>query len=119
MRNWNDGLFDDEYDFLTGGLPSRISGCHKKGGGQTVQAQPVQQSTTSEPWAPQQPFLEQTFEEAQRLYEGDAPSFYPGATYTELAPQSDLALNLMENRALMGSPVQDMGRQEYMNTLGS
>ena len=89
-----------------------------KGKYQPVQAAPTTTRAVSEPWAPQQPHLKFGFEEARRLYEGGGPQYYPGATFTEMAPQQELALNLMENRALMGSPVQAAGQQEFLNTLG-
>lgn len=34
----------------------------------------------SDPWAPQQPYLENIFSEAQRLYQGPGPQYFPGTT---------------------------------------
>ena len=76
------------------------------------------QTQTADPWSVQQPFLERGFERAEDWYSNQQPQFFPGQTFTDLAPQQDLALQLTENRALTGSPIQGLGRQQYMDTLG-
>jgi hypothetical protein len=83
------------------------------GGGTTTQT--TQQS--SAPWGAQQPFLTYGFNEAQRIYEGDTPSYFPGSTVTGFAPQQQLALDLAENRALQGNPLTAMGQDVYGQTL--
>ena len=83
------------------------------------QPQTVQTTTTqqSDPWSGVQPHLEYGFEQARDWYDSDQPTYYPNATYTDMAPQTELGLGLMENRALSGSPITDQASQQYMNTL--
>lgn len=90
------------------------------GGRQPVQN--VQQS--SNPWGPQQGFLQRGFQQANRILnrtEGsfsDQPEiFFPGQTYANFSPQTEQALNLTEQRALAGSPVQKAGANQLEATL--
>lgn len=67
----------------------------KSGGGDTT--------TKTEPWSGQQPYLTAGFQQAQNLLNFGGPEYYPNATYTPFSPQTQMALNLGENRALFGS----------------
>ena len=67
----------------------------KSGGGDTT--------TKTEPWSGQQPYLTAGFQQAQNLLNSGGPEYYPNATYTPFSPQTQMALNLGENRALFGS----------------
>ena len=67
----------------------------KSGGGDTT--------TKTEPWSGQQPYLTAGFQRAQDLLNSSGPSYFPNATYTNFSPQSQMAMQLGENRALMGS----------------
>ncbi len=66
-------------------------------------ATPVTQTTT--PWQPIADQLGFGYQEARRLYEQGGPSYYPGQTYVDFAPQTRAALNAMETRANAGSPL--------------
>lgn len=61
------------------------------------------QTTKTEPWKGQQPYLTYGFEQAQNLYGSGGPEYYPNATYVPFSPQSQMAMQLGQNRALMGS----------------
>ena len=62
-----------------------------------------QQDVSSSPWEPLQPYLLDAYKQAQNLYNSGGPEFYPNATYTQFSPQSQMAMQLGENRALFGS----------------
>ena len=67
----------------------------KSGGGDTT--------TKTEPWSGQQPYLTAGFQQAQNLLNSGGPEYYPNAGYTQFSPQSQMAMQLGENRALFGS----------------
>src|SRR5215475_13533784 len=69
------------------------------GGGDTTTTQ------KSDPWSQQQPYLQQVFGEAQRLYNQPAPSYFPGQTYADFSPEQTLAMQGTADRALAGSPL--------------
>ena len=77
----------------------------------------VTQQTSSAPWGPQQPYLQEAFGEAQRLYREPGPEYFPGPTVVPFAPQTEQALRMSEQMALQGSPIQQAGTQNYLNTL--
>ena len=60
-------------------------------------------TTKTEPWSGQQPYLTTGFQQAQNLLNSGGPDYYPNATYVNFSPQSQMAMQLGENRALMGS----------------
>lgn len=72
----------------------------------------------AEPWGPQQPYVKQGFEEAQRLYETPGPSFYGEQTYAGFAPQQEAALQAGEQRALAGSPLLQGAQDLAGQTIG-
>ena len=78
------------------------------GGSQTV-------NTQVEPPAYAKPFLEFGLAEAKEQYMGDMPGYYPGSTVVGFAPESQLALNMVRDRALAGSPL-ITGAQNTINT---
>lgn len=47
---------------------------------------------TSQPWGPQQPYLENIFGRAQNLYENGAPQYFPGATVAPMTGPQTAAL---------------------------
>jgi hypothetical protein len=73
--------------------------------------------TTTGPSAFAQPFLEYGMKEAQEQYQAGAPAYFPGQTYTEFAPQTEMALRAMEERALDGSPVMQSAQDLMQQTL--
>ncbi len=71
------------------------------GGGGTTQT--IQKS---EPPAYMIPYLKDVLGSAQGLYRsGAGQSYFPGSTVVPFAPQSEIALSALENRALAGSPI--------------
>ena len=74
----------------------------KKGGGGS--------STTvqkADPWAGQQPYLQDIFQQAQQLYNagGMAPNYYPGQTVAGQSAWTKQALQMQADRARRGSPL--------------
>lgn len=56
-------------------------------------------------------------DEARRLYEQGAPSFFPNQTYAGFTPQQEQALQLTEQRALAGSPLTREAQTQLQRTL--
>ncbi len=83
-----------------------------KGGGR-----PTQNITqNSAPWAGQQGYLTGGFANASGLHSTPFTQF-PGQTYASFSPQTEQALNMTEQRALAGSPVQRAGNAQLEQTL--
>jgi len=97
--------------FLDGGFLGGMLG----GGSSPAQIQT--QTTSSSPWAPQQPYLEEIFKGAQDAYGSAAPSFYPNSTVVDFSPQTQQALGGIEQRATAGSPLQQQAMQQAQNTV--
>lgn len=86
-------------------------GGKSSGGGDTT--------TKTEPWSGQQPYLTAGFRQAQNLLNSGGPDYYPNATYTNFSPQSQMAMQLGENRALYGSQFdQPAGNVAMQNMAG-
>ena len=80
--------------------------------------QPIQSTIHQEPWGPQQHFLKMGFNQAAGLHnQGIANNPYPGQTYASFSPQTENALNMTEQRALAGSPLQTRANEQLMQTL--
>jgi hypothetical protein len=62
-----------------------------------------QRDSTTEPWKEIQPYLLDAYKQSQNLYQSGGPEYYPNATYTQFSPQTQMAMQLGENRALFGS----------------
>ena len=71
----------------------------------------------SDPWKPQQPYLEHGFREAERLYRRGGPSYYPGPTVAAAAPEIELADRLIARRVREGSPSVRAARGHLGDTL--
>lgn len=84
-------------------------------GAQPVGSQTVEQKT--EPWAGQQPYLKTGFAKAQSEILNKPTQAYPNSTVVPFSPQTNLALQATQNRAMQGSPLQDAGGQAYMDTI--
>lgn len=78
----------------------------------------VTSARTSEPAAFIKPFLEYGAQEAQNLYQSSLPSYFPGSTVVGFAPQAEMALRGIEQRALTGSPITAAAQQNAANVLG-
>lgn len=68
------------------------------GGSQTI-------NTMVEPPAYAKPFYEFGLAEAKDQYMSNRPRFFPGSTVVGFAPESQMALNMVRDRALAGSPL--------------
>lgn len=71
----------------------------------------------SDPWKPQQPYLEHGFREAERLYRRGGPSYDPGPTVAAAAPEIELADRLVARRVREGSPSVRAARGHLGDTL--
>jgi hypothetical protein len=75
------------------------------------------QTTTDIPeWL--KPYVTFGLEEAQGLYKGAGPEYFPGQTYVSPSGQTTQALGLAEQRALAGSPLQRAALQQQAGTVG-
>jgi len=84
------------------------------GGSKAAPVQNVNQS----PWTDQQGYLREIFHNAQHNYVNRVNQQpYGGQTYASFSPQTENALNMTEQRALAGSPIQRGANQQLMNTL--
>lgn len=87
----------------------------KKGGGSTTTVQ------KADPWAGQQPYLQDIFQQAQQLYNagGMAPNYYPGQTVADQSKWTQDALQMQADRAQNGSPLIDNASNAMNNiTMG-
>jgi len=76
--------------------------------------------TTTQTSAPPQYVADQLkfgTEEARRLYDQGAPAFFSGQTYAGFTPQQEQALQMTEQRALAGSPLQREASNQLQRTL--
>jgi len=64
------------------------------------------------------PYVTFGLSEAQSLYKGAGPEYYPGQTYVSPSGQTLSGLNLAEQRALSGSPLQKAAIQQQTGTVG-
>jgi len=67
-------------------------------------SQPKEQTVTSSPWAPAQPYATDVMSKAQNLYNTQTPSFYSGQTYANFSPEQEQAMNMQANMARAGTP---------------
>ena len=75
----------------------------------------VQTIRSNEPPAFQHPFLQTGFDRA--LEQLDAPpEYFPGSTVVPFAPQTETALQGVEQRAMMGSPLSAAGQKGILET---
>lgn len=63
------------------------------------------------------PYYEQSLQEAQKIYNAGPQQYYPGQTYVDYSPQSQQALQGIEQRALTGSPLVSEAQNQAMATL--
>jgi len=76
------------------------------------------QKTTSDPWAPIQPYLKGAFADAQNVYQGGAPGYFPGQTVADMSGYSQQAYANMANRAMNGNPLMGQAGGEVGKILG-
>lgn len=75
------------------------------------------QTTTQELDPAIRPYVQYGLSEAQRLYQTQAPSYYPGQTFVGPSAQTQQALTAAQQRAVMGSPLLPAAQQQAMNTI--
>ena len=73
--------------------------------------------TTTAPWGPQQPYLQQGFAEAQRLYGRGGPQVYGQSTVANLSRDTNAALNDISRTARGGTPVAQTAQDQVNSTL--
>ncbi len=77
-----------------------------------------QTSTTTTSIDPSiKPYVTYGLEEGKRLYESQAPSFFPGQTYVSPSEATQRALGFAEQRAMAGSPLTQAAQQETLATI--
>jgi len=86
-----------------------------KGGGTRERTEVA--TTKTDPWGPQQEYLKDVFSEAQNVYQSGSPKYYEGDTVVDYSPQTEQSLNMIENRALAGSPITQQAQNNYQQTL--
>tara|TARA_R110001632_G_scaffold27194_1_gene73128 strand:+ start:159 stop:968 length:810 start_codon:yes stop_codon:yes gene_type:complete len=60
----------------------------------------VTTTTSAEPSEFVKPYVSEAFDQAQNLFQSETPNFYPNQTYTDFAPETNLAMQLGTARAL-------------------
>jgi hypothetical protein len=63
------------------------------------------QKTQADPWKPLQPYLKGAFADAESVYKGGAPGFFPGQTVAGMSGYTNQAFQNMANRAMQGNPL--------------
>jgi hypothetical protein len=72
----------------------------------------------ADPWSAQQPYLKAGFQAAQDSILNYTPQYYPGQTVIPYSPETNQAMNITEQRALAGSPLQNASNTQLSNTVG-
>jgi hypothetical protein len=63
------------------------------------------------------PYVTYGLEEGKRLYESQAPTFFPGQTYVSPSAQTQQALQMAQERAMAGSPLTGAAQAETLATI--
>jgi hypothetical protein len=63
------------------------------------------------------PYVTYGLEEGKRLYESQAPTFFPGQTYVSPSAQTQEALRMAQERAMAGSPLTGAAQAETLATI--
>lgn len=71
----------------------------------------------ADPWSGQQSYLTDTFKQAQNIHRSGGPNFYNQSTYTPFSPQSEMAMQLTQDRAMGGSPLNYQAQDLAFNTM--
>lgn len=75
------------------------------------------QTTTTAPWAAQQPYLTYGFGQAKDLYKQGGPKYFPGSTVAPLSGSTNTALGMYEQQARQGSAVAGSANEQVNATL--
>lgn len=76
------------------------------------------QTSKTEPWSVQQPYLEKGFSEAGQIYDQGPSEYFPGQTYTDMSPFRQAGLQGTANIAQSGNPLVNNASNYAANTLG-
>ena len=71
----------------------------------------------SDPWAGQQTYLTDIFSQAHDQNASGGPDYYPESTVVPFSPQTNLALQMTQNRALQGSPLNQAAQTQTLDTI--
>ena len=63
--------------------------------------QNVTTTTSAEPSEFVRPYVTEAFDQAQNLFQSSSPNYFPAQTYTDFAPETNVALQLATARALI------------------
>ena len=77
----------------------------------------VSSSASQEPSEFIRPYLTQAIDYSQDLFESSMPNYFPNATYTGFAPETETALNLATARATAGNPLLNQAQTEASGIL--
>ena len=80
-------------------------------------SQTVTTNSVQEPPAYAKPFLEKAMTAAEAAFDRAGPSYYPGQGYVDFSPQTQQALQGIEQRALQGSPLTAEAQNQALATL--
>ena len=74
----------------------------------------VTTTTSAEPSEFIRPYFQQAIDYGQDLFESQTPQYFPEATYTGFAPQTETALQLAQARAIQGIRYLDQHKQKLI-----
>ena len=77
----------------------------------------VTTTTSAEPSEFIRPYFQQAIDYGQDLFESQTPQYFPEATYTGFAPQTETALQLAQARAIQGNPLLGSAQTEVNKIL--
>ena len=77
----------------------------------------VSSSASNEPSEFIRPYLTQAIDYSQDLFESAMPNYFPNATYTGFAPETQTALDLARARAVAGNPLLNQSQTEASGIL--
>ena len=75
-------------------------------------------TTISQPWAPQIPYITQGYQGAQQNY-NTPKNFYPNNMTVPFSPQSESAMQGIEQRAITGNPLLQQAQQHSSDVLSA
>lgn len=75
------------------------------------------QTTTTAPWSGQQPYLQQGFRGAQKLYSRGGPKYFPGDTVADFGGDTTRALDMYRDTAMGGSAIPGAAVDQVSGTL--
>lgn len=107
VMDWDGTVHEDESEWYEYDGPV----AEMKGGGNPTTVQ------KADPWEGAIPYLRSGLEDAQTLYATQRPEYYQGSTVADFTPGTEMSLNAMAGRAMMGNPLLPAAQQSAMRTL--